>query len=153
MFYLCIIWFTLHNKLLLGFVNRFFQLSFWVPLSRLSFSIYLIHTMVLLYFNSMMEHTFHLQDTTIVNINFISFDLYLDWLNWYLLSIFIADICFCFKSRVFYLCCLCGLNVLGSAANKPRKVHIWSTLDNSINFQNFYRQFFNQFYPLSQFFN
>ena len=68
----------INNKLLLGFVNRFFQLSFWVPLSRLSFSIYLIHTMVLLYFNSMMEHTFHLQDTTIVNINFISFDLYLD---------------------------------------------------------------------------
>ena len=40
--------------------------KFFVPLSRLSYSAYLIHPIVMIYFNSTLEHSFHMTDQTMV---------------------------------------------------------------------------------------
>ena len=49
-----------------GLVNKFLSWSVWVPLSRLTFSAYLFHLVILLDYNYMMDHTLHLQMSTLV---------------------------------------------------------------------------------------
>jgi peptidoglycan/LPS O-acetylase OafA/YrhL len=50
-----------------GIVNKLLSLSFWIPLSRLSFSLYLIHYTVLTFYSATMEKPFHIQDSSIVS--------------------------------------------------------------------------------------
>ena len=49
-----------------GIFEKIFSLSFWTPLSRLSFSTYLIHTSIVLSYIYNQEHAIHLQDINIV---------------------------------------------------------------------------------------
>ncbi|RUS71521.1 hypothetical protein EGW08_020719 [Elysia chlorotica] len=49
-----------------GVVNKFLSWSVWVPLSRLTFVVYLIHIIVLLIWGSMAQSPFHIDDITIV---------------------------------------------------------------------------------------
>ena len=47
-------------------INKFLSLSIWIPLSRLTFATYLVHTLVLISYYSSQEHTMHLQDYSAV---------------------------------------------------------------------------------------
>lgn len=49
-----------------GIFNKFFSLSIWTPLSRLSFSAYLIHSTILFAYYASQDHAIHLQDSLIV---------------------------------------------------------------------------------------
>ena len=50
-----------------GIVKRILTFKFWFPLSRLSYSAYLIHTTVIFYFYATQEHPMHIQVSDIVN--------------------------------------------------------------------------------------
>ena len=52
-----------------GIFEKIFSLSFWTPLSRLSFSTYLIHILIVYLYIYNQEHPIHMQDINIVNIN------------------------------------------------------------------------------------
>ena len=49
-----------------GIVNKILSARIWVPLSRLSYSAFLVHTMVIIYFYATQEHLFHIQDSTMI---------------------------------------------------------------------------------------
>ncbi|CAF0932692.1 unnamed protein product [Brachionus calyciflorus] len=49
-----------------GFINKILGWSVWVPLSRLSYCLYLFHTVVLLYYNSVQDHPIHMQDSNFI---------------------------------------------------------------------------------------
>ena len=49
-----------------GLMNKFFSLPIWVPLSRVTFATYLIHTLLIYSFYSSQENPIHIQDFTIV---------------------------------------------------------------------------------------
>lgn len=49
-----------------GFINDILSWTVWIPLSRLSFSAYLIHTFVLIGYLSSQEHFIHLSDVNFV---------------------------------------------------------------------------------------
>lgn len=53
-----------------GIVNSILSWPVWLPLSRLSYCLYLFHTVVILFFNSVQDHTIHMQDSNIVNFIF-----------------------------------------------------------------------------------
>ena len=50
----------------IGFIDKFLSLPIWTPLSRLSFSLYLIHYTILTYYIAVLDKPFHLQDISIV---------------------------------------------------------------------------------------
>ncbi len=56
-----------------GVFGKIFSLPFWTPLSRLSFSTYLIHTSILLTYIYNQEHPIHLQDINLVLVEYIYF--------------------------------------------------------------------------------
>jgi hypothetical protein len=49
-----------------GFINKFLSLKIWVPLSRLSYAVYLIHFCVIEFFIYRSEHPVYLQHDLIV---------------------------------------------------------------------------------------
>ena len=49
-----------------GIVNRVLTWKLWLPLSRLTYSAYLIHLTVIFYFNTTQQHLFHWQNSTLV---------------------------------------------------------------------------------------
>ena len=49
-----------------GIVNRVLTWKIWLPLSRLTYSAYLIHLTVIFYFNTTQQHLFHWQNSTLV---------------------------------------------------------------------------------------
>jgi peptidoglycan/LPS O-acetylase OafA/YrhL len=50
-----------------GFANKCFSWSVWVPLSRISFSIYLFHSNVVYYYYYSQSHKFFYSDLAMVN--------------------------------------------------------------------------------------
>ena len=65
-------WRPLFNIYFAGLVNKFLSASYWIPLSRLTYSAYLLHLLVLgTYFGSF-QHTTEYTDT-----------LFVSWTNWW----------------------------------------------------------------------
>jgi peptidoglycan/LPS O-acetylase OafA/YrhL len=51
---------------ILGIINYILSWKLWIPLSRLCYTAYLIHQIVILYFYSTLEHTIHVNDQIMV---------------------------------------------------------------------------------------
>ena len=49
-----------------GPIHKFLTLKCWIPLSRLSYSAFLVHLTVIFYFYTTQEHTLHIQDQNMV---------------------------------------------------------------------------------------
>ena len=47
-------------------IARVLKLKFWQPLSKLTYSAYLIHVLVIIYFYTTLEHPIHLQMQTLI---------------------------------------------------------------------------------------
>lgn len=54
----------------LELINKILTLRFWIPLSRLTYSAYLIHCTVIFYFYTTQERAMHIQDINMVAIFF-----------------------------------------------------------------------------------
>ena len=54
--------------ILKGIVKKILNWSAWEPLSRISYSAYLVHFIVIYNFYTNQEHTFHIQDINIVGV-------------------------------------------------------------------------------------
>jgi peptidoglycan/LPS O-acetylase OafA/YrhL len=46
----------------IGIINKILSWSAWIPLSRLTYSAYLVHTMIIIYYFATKNHLFHLED-------------------------------------------------------------------------------------------
>jgi peptidoglycan/LPS O-acetylase OafA/YrhL len=57
-------------KYIIGIFNKILSWQIWTPLARLSYSAYLVHQIILVYFYSSMQHPFYLQDETMVYFKF-----------------------------------------------------------------------------------
>ncbi len=83
-----------------GHFNKILSLPFWTPLSRLSFSTYLIHSTIVYTMLYSMDHPSHLQDTIMVRFLFMLILCYLNFIfNFKGLSI-------CWSFSVFIYSCL-----------------------------------------------
>lgn len=69
-----------------GFINKFLSSHIWIPFSRLSYSAFLVHTMVIIYFYASQEHLIHIQDTTMIY--FYISNVLFSYLFGYLISVF-----------------------------------------------------------------
>jgi peptidoglycan/LPS O-acetylase OafA/YrhL len=53
-----------------GIINKFLCLGVWKPLSKLSYSAYLVHWIVILWFYTSQEHSLHVQEINLVKLLF-----------------------------------------------------------------------------------
>jgi len=70
-FYVFGLWSIIKN-LLLGFINLFLSWKAWIPLSRLTYGVYLLHIFVIEFFYLTREKSLHYQDNLFVS----KFELY-----------------------------------------------------------------------------
>ena len=65
------VWFSSHYIsfffLVLGLVNKFLSASYWIPLSRLTYSAYLLHPLVLTSYFGSFQHTVEYSDKNFVS--------------------------------------------------------------------------------------